>query len=119
MNEQMNVFFSILIQDQKRLPPSNRFKTLSDEGVHTLLILEAKPEDAGVYHCEARNQFGSINCGARLAVKGGRNRKSFYYSLNICTGFQEFSSFRPGQKLWRNLSSFTSQVTLHKMMNTL
>ncbi|XP_072047546.1 titin-like isoform X2 [Amphiura filiformis] len=55
-------------KNRQKLAPQSHIKVLSDEGVHTLLFLEAKQEDQGIYHCEARNQLGSINCGAQLRV---------------------------------------------------
>ena len=42
----------------------------SQNGVHTLHITGAFPEDQGVYKCQALNQAGEVTCIAHLKVNG-------------------------------------------------
>lgn len=43
-------------------------KMIDDEDLHTLLILEAKSEDAGNYECVAVNAAGEARCQCRVEV---------------------------------------------------
>ena len=44
---------------------------MSEEGqVHRLDILEVFDEDAGVYECRAKNDYGEAICVATLRIKG-------------------------------------------------
>ncbi len=56
--------------------PDIRFKMLAEEGVYTLLIIEALPQDAGTYECIAKNQRGESRCRATLSVT---STSQFYY----------------------------------------
>ena len=49
------------------------------EGVHTLTIVEAFPEDAGNYKCVARCKAGEISVISSLTVRG----KQTFYSTSI------------------------------------
>ena len=51
--------------------PSKYFKMESTpDGVHSLSILEAFPEDSGTYRCVARNKAGEVTVSAALKVLG-------------------------------------------------
>ena len=58
------------LQGPLRLTQSDRIKMLSDEGVHTLLLLEVTPDDQSAYHCEAKSKLGNATCTAKLKVEG-------------------------------------------------
>uniref|UniRef100_A0A914WAC0 Ig-like domain-containing protein n=1 Tax=Plectus sambesii TaxID=2011161 RepID=A0A914WAC0_9BILA len=55
-------------KDGKAVAPDVRFKMLVDDGQNSLLIIEALPQDAGVYECVARNSAGEARCKAKLNV---------------------------------------------------
>lgn len=44
--------------------------TSTQDGVHTLTLLEAFPEDSGQYRCVARNKVGETSCVCNLTVVG-------------------------------------------------
>lgn len=45
-----------------------RFKTLEEQNLYTLLILEVQGQDSGLYECVAINQAGEGRCEARVNV---------------------------------------------------
>lgn len=49
---------------------SSGFGYSRDEANCYLTIADAFPEDAGVYTCEARNEFGIAKCNIHLIVTG-------------------------------------------------
>ena len=52
------------------IKPSKYFQMYTENGVHTLHVAGAFPEDEGVYKCTARNQAGEVTCIAHLKVIG-------------------------------------------------
>uniref|UniRef100_A0A3Q3EP86 Ig-like domain-containing protein n=1 Tax=Labrus bergylta TaxID=56723 RepID=A0A3Q3EP86_9LABR len=68
----------------KPIPDILWFKndTLLSEGCHftfvyddnecSLVVLNARPEDSGVYTCTARNLAGSVSCKAELTIHEGK-----------------------------------------------
>jgi titin len=50
--------------------PDIHYKTLEEEGVYTLLIIEANPNDSDTYECVAINSAGEARCDAELLVQG-------------------------------------------------
>jgi len=50
--------------------PDIHYKTLEEDGVYTLLIIEALPNDNGTYECVAINSAGEARCDAELLVQG-------------------------------------------------
>lgn len=43
-----------------------------DDNECSLVVLNASPEDSGVYTCTARNLAGSVSCKAELTVHEGK-----------------------------------------------
>ena len=66
----------------------------SKDGEHSLIILEAKPEDSGVYKCEAKNKGGKAEKTFDVDVKGAlfhtRRFKHRLLSWNILIALLHF-----------------------------
>lgn len=61
-------------RNNQLVKPSKYFRMDSTmEGVHTLSIMEAFPEDTGTYKCVARNKAGEVACVTYLKVHGKLN----------------------------------------------
>ncbi|KAM4696629.1 hemicentin-2 [Rhinophrynus dorsalis] len=59
-----------LRQDEGPVIPSETIEIIEKPGSSTVLIKIARPEDAGVYVCEARNPFGWVQAEILLTVTG-------------------------------------------------
>ena len=57
-------------KDEEKLRETSRLKMDSKDGEHSLIILEAKPEDSGVYKCEAKSKGGKAEKTFDVDVKG-------------------------------------------------
>lgn len=57
------------LKDGKKITPDIRYKTLEEDEIYTLLIIEAVPEDAGKYECVAINNAGEARCEAECIVQ--------------------------------------------------
>ena len=57
-------------KDGQTVNLDSKHKMLSENGIHTLMILESTPEDNGVYECVALNKAGEARCSAEVKLEG-------------------------------------------------
>jgi len=62
-------FFDFIFQNGKKITSDIRYKTLEEDNMYTLLIIEAFAEDTGKYECVAINSAGEARCDAQLLVQ--------------------------------------------------
>lgn len=56
------------LKNGKKITSDIRYKTLEEDDLYTLLIIETVPEDTAKYECVAMNQGGEARCEADLTV---------------------------------------------------
>lgn len=56
------------LKNGKKIQPDIRYKTLEEDEIYTLLIIEVVPEDSGKYECVAINSGGEARCDADCNV---------------------------------------------------
>lgn len=59
-------------QNDTLLAESSHYTFVYDDNECSLVILNAAPNDSGVYTCTARNLAGSVSCKAELTVHQGK-----------------------------------------------
>ena len=59
------------LQDEARLSESSHCTFVYDEPEYSLVVLNARPEDSGVYTCTAQNLAGAVSCKAEVTVHAG------------------------------------------------
>lgn len=62
----------ICFQNDILLSESSHYTFVYDDNECSLVVLNARLEDSGVYTCTARNLAGSVSCKAELTVHEGR-----------------------------------------------
>uniref|UniRef100_A0A3P8Z265 Striated muscle enriched protein kinase b n=1 Tax=Esox lucius TaxID=8010 RepID=A0A3P8Z265_ESOLU len=62
-------------KDDTLLSESSHFTFVYDEAECSLVVLNARLEDSGVYTCTAKNLGGQVSCKAELTVHKGQNRQ--------------------------------------------
>uniref|UniRef100_A0A3P8S6X3 Ig-like domain-containing protein n=1 Tax=Amphiprion percula TaxID=161767 RepID=A0A3P8S6X3_AMPPE len=59
------------------LSESSHYTFVYDDNECSLVVLNARPEDSGVYTCTARNLAGSVSCKAELTIHEGKRSVSW------------------------------------------
>ncbi|KAL3986026.1 Immunoglobulin I-set domain family protein [Acanthocheilonema viteae] len=65
------------MRNKMEIQDSSGFLYSRVEGNCYLTIADAFPEDAGLYTCEATNEFGNAKCNVRLVVTGHRKQSGY------------------------------------------
>ncbi|KTG01856.1 hypothetical protein cypCar_00017645 [Cyprinus carpio] len=103
-------------KDNVLLAESSHFTFVYDDRECSLVVLNAQPEDEGVYTCTAKNQAGSVSCKAELTVHTDSK-------VNVCGCTYNFTAKNVEEKeeqmedegtiLWR-MRRLTDYYDIHK-----
>ncbi|KAL2781083.1 palladin isoform 2 [Daubentonia madagascariensis] len=78
--------------------------TAEPEEICTLVIAETFPEDAGIFTCSARNDYGSVTSTAQLVVTSGNTENCSYNSMGESNN-DHFQHFPPPPPILETSSS--------------
>lgn len=73
--------YSICFQNDILLSESSHYTFVYDDNECSLVVLNARPEDSGVYTCTARNLAGSVSCKAELTIHEGKRLIYIIYEV--------------------------------------
>ncbi|CAH0765342.1 unnamed protein product [Bemisia tabaci] len=57
------------LKNGKKISSDIRYKTIEEDNLYTLLIIETVPEDSGTYECVAINKAGEARCEAECLIQ--------------------------------------------------
>ena len=58
------------LREKDVIKPSDKVQVVYERGIHTLILTETKPDDAGTYTCRAANKFGKVESIAHVYIVG-------------------------------------------------
>lgn len=71
-------------KDDEKLRETSRLKMDAKDGEHSLIILEAKPEDSGIYKCEAKSKGGKAEKTFDVDIKGALFNFNCFPNFQFC-----------------------------------
>ncbi|KAF6738702.1 Striated muscle preferentially expressed protein kinase [Oryzias melastigma] len=86
------------------LSESSHYTFVYDDNECSLVVLNAHPEDSGVYTCTARNLAGSVSCKAELTVHEGKSKSPRHKE----------DSMEDEESILRKMRRLTDYYDIHK-----